>query len=238
MALPKLNESIKYSVKVPSTGETVRYRPYLVKEEKVLMIALEQGDEQGSLEAIADTLEACIEEPINIRNLPIFDIEYLFTQIRSKSVGETSTVQAKCSECDTSNEIKIDISKVNIRMPRGQNAKIIKLSSDVTLEMKYPTLRDIGPKLHKYKEGNQTDQAFDMIAACIDAVQTKDERILLADESEEEVNAFIESFSTEQFGKVRDFIENMPRLKHNVEFECGNCGHENKLTLQGTADFF
>ena len=195
MALPKLNESIKYSVKVPSTGETVRYRPYLVKEEKVLMIALEQGDEQGSLEAIADTLEACIEEPINIRNLPIFDIEYLFT-------------------------------------------KIIKISSDVTLEMKYPTLRDIGPKLHKYKEGNQTDQAFDMIAACIDAVQTKDERILLADESEEEVNAFIESFSTEQFGKVRDFIENMPRLKHNVEFECGNCGHENKLTLQGTADFF
>ena len=93
MALPKLNDSIKYSTKIPSTGETVKYRPYLVKEEKVLMIALEQGDEQGSLEAIADTLEACIQEPINVRSLPIFDIEYLFTQIRSKSVGETSDIQ-------------------------------------------------------------------------------------------------------------------------------------------------
>lgn len=238
MALPKLNETIKYSVKIPSTGQTVRYRPYLVKEEKVLMIALEQGDEQGSLEAIADTLEACIEEPIAIRQLPIFDIEYLFTQIRSKSVGETSTVQAKCSECGESNEIKIDISKVNIKVSKSASAKQIKLSPDILLEMKYPTLQDIGPKLHKYKEGNQTDQAFDMIAACIDAVQTKDERISLADESEEEINAFIESFSTEQFMKVRDFIEDMPRLKHNVEFECGNCGHKNNLTLQGTADFF
>lgn len=238
MALPKLNESIKYSVKVPSTGETVRYRPYLVKEEKVLMIALEQGDQQGSLEAIADTLEACIDEPINVRNLPIFDIEYLFTQIRSKSVGETSTINASCTECDTANEIVVDISKVNIKVPKGANSKIIKLSSDITLEMKYPTLKDIGPKLHKYSEGNQTDQAFDMIAACIDAVQTKEERLSLADETDEEVMNFIGSFSTEQFMKVRDFIENMPKLKHSTEFQCGNCGHDNNLVLEGTADFF
>jgi hypothetical protein len=238
MALPKLNESIKYSVKIPSTGETVRYRPYLVKEEKVLMIALEQGDQQGSLEAIADTLEACIDEPVTIRNLPIFDIEYLFTQIRSKSVGETSDIQANCSECDTPNEIKVDISKVNIKVPKTANAKIIKLSNDITLEMKYPTLRDIGPKLNKYIDGNETDQAFDMIAACIDAVQTKNERLSLADESEQEIQAFIESFSTEQFMKVRDFIEKMPRLRHEVSFKCGNCEHDNKITLEGTADFF
>jgi len=238
MALPKLNESIKYSVKIPSTGETVRYRPYLVKEEKVLMIALEQGDQQGSLEAIADTLESCIDEPVTIRNLPIFDIEYLFTQIRSKSVGETSDIQANCSECDTPNEIKVDISKVNIKVPKTANAKIIKLSNDITLEMKYPTLRDIGPKLNKYIDGNETDQAFDMIAACIDAVQTKNERLSLADESEQEIQAFIESFSTEQFMKVRDFIEKMPRLRHEVSFKCGNCEHDNKITLEGTADFF
>ena len=238
MALPKLNETIKYSVKIPSTGETVRYRPYLVKEEKVLMLALEQGDEQISLEAIADTLEACIEEPINARSLPIFDIEYLFTQIRSKSVGETTTIQAKCTECDTANEITVDISKVNIKVPKGANAKTVKLTNDITLEMKYPTIKDIAPRMNKYKNGNQTDQAFDMIAQCIDAVQMKDERFSLADESDEEVNAFIESFSTDQFMKVRDFIENMPRLKHDVDFVCGNCGHDNTLTLQGTADFF
>lgn len=238
MALPKLNESIKYSVKIPSTGETVKYRPYLVKEEKVLMLALEQGDEQGSLEAIADTLEACIDEPINVRNLPIFDIEFLFTQIRSKSVGETTTIQSNCVECDTPNEISVDISKVNIKVPKTANSKQIKLSSDIILEMKYPTLKDIAPKFNKYKEGNQTDQAFDMIAACIDAVQTKDERISLSDESEEEVSAFIESFSTEQFLKVKDFIEQMPRLKHVIEFKCNKCEHDNKLTLEGTADFF
>lgn len=238
MALPKLNDSIKYSTKIPSTGETVKYRPYLVKEEKVLMIALEQGDEQGSLEAIADTLEACIQEPINVRSLPIFDIEYLFTQIRSKSVGETSDIQTNCRKCGTPNEIKVDISKVNIKVPKSANAKLIKLNSDYTLEMKYPSLKDIVPNFNKYKEASETDQAFEMIAACIDAVQTKDERISLADETREEVNAFIESFSTEQFMKVRDFIEKMPRLKHDVEFKCGNCEHDNKITLEGTADFF
>ncbi len=238
MALPKLNESIKYTTKIPSTGETIKYRPYLVKEEKVLMIALEQGDEQGSLEAIADTLEACIEEPITIRNLPIFDIEYLFTQIRSKSVGETTRIQTNCKECNTPNEIAVDISKINIKVPKSANSKLIKLSNEYTLEMKYPTLKDIAPKFNKYKEGNQTDQAFDMIAACIDAVQTKDERISLSDESPEEVTAFIESFSTDQFMKVKDFIEKMPRLKHDVEFQCGSCDHDNKLTLEGTADFF
>ncbi|OUV20470.1 MAG: hypothetical protein CBC55_09085 [Gammaproteobacteria bacterium TMED95] len=237
MALPKLNETIKYSTKIPSSGETVRFRPYLVKEEKVLMIALEQGDELGSLEAICDTLESCIDEEVSVRNLPIFDIEYLFTQIRSKSVGESSDIKAKCTECDTSNDIKVDISKVDIKVPKGANAKKIKLSSDITLEMKYPTLKDIGPKMVKYK-GSQTDQAFDMIAACISAVETKEERFSLEEETPEEVMNFIESFSTEQFMKVRDFIENMPRLKHDVKFQCGSCGHDNKLTLEGTADFF
>ena len=238
MALPKLNETAKYSVKIPSTGETVRYRPYLVKEEKVLMLALEQGEEQASLEAIADTIEACVDESINARNLPIFDIEYLFTQIRSKSVGETTTINAKCSHCSAPNEIDIDISKINIKVPKSANAKLIKLSPDIILEMKYPTIKDIAPRMNKYKDGSQTDQAFDMIAQCIDAVQMKDERFSLADESDEEVNAFIESFSTDQFMKVRDFIEGMPRLKHEVEFKCGSCGHDNTLTLQGTADFF
>src|SRR6056300_818118 len=118
MALPKLNETPKYEVEIPSTGKTVRFRPYLVKEEKVLMMAFESGDQKAALRAIVDTIEACIVDKIDATNLATFDVEYLFTQIRSKSVGESSTLMIKCKECEKQNEYKFDVSQVNVNVEK------------------------------------------------------------------------------------------------------------------------
>ena len=141
MALPKLNESIKYTTKIPSNGKQVKFRPYLVKEEKILMMALESEDKKVALDAISDTIAACIDEDINVYNLPVFDIEYLFTQIRSKSVGESSDINIKCSECSTPNQVSIDLSKIKVAVPK--TIKPIKLTDDMTLTLKYPVLSEV-----------------------------------------------------------------------------------------------
>jgi hypothetical protein len=238
MALPKLNESIKYTTKIPSSGKQVKFRPYLVKEEKVLMMALETEDKKVALDAIADTINACVDEDVNVYSLPVFDIEYLFTQIRSKSVGESSTVNISCSECKTPNAINIDLSKIKVAVPK--TIKPIKLTDDMTLTLKYPVLAEVTDTMLENEQNNasQTQQIFDLIAICLDSLETEEEKISFADESKEEVMTFLESFSNKQFEEVRKFVEDLPQMKHDVKFECESCQHENEITLKGTNDFF
>lgn len=238
MALPKLNESIKYTTKIPSTGKQVKFRPYLVKEEKILMMALESEDKKIALDAIADTINACIDEDINVYKLPVFDIEYLFTQIRSKSVGENSEINIKCSECNTLNEIRVDLSKIKVSVPKS--IKPVKLSDNMTLTLKYPVLAEVTDTMLENEQNNvsQTQQIFDLIAICLDSLETEEEKISFADETKEEVMAFLESFSNKQFEEVRKFVEDLPQMKHDVKFECESCQHDNEVTLRGTNDFF
>jgi len=238
MALPKLNESIKYTTKIPSNGKQVKFRPYLVKEEKILMMALESEDKKVALDAISDTIAACIDEDINVYNLPVFDIEYLFTQIRSKSVGESSNINIKCSECSTPNQVSVDLSKIKVAVPK--TIKPIKLTDDMTLTLKYPVLSEVTNTMLDNEKNNtsQTQQIFDLIAICLESLETEEEKISFADEPKEEVMAFLESFSNKQFEEVRKFVEDLPQMKHDVKFTCESCEHENEITLKGTNDFF
>lgn len=238
MALPKLNESIKYTTAIPSNGQEVKFRPYLVREEKILMMALESEDKKIALNAIADTINACVEEEINVHKLPVFDVEYLFAQIRSKSVGETSSVNVKCSECGTANEINIDLSKIKVNVPK--KIKAIKLTEDMTLELKYPILEEVTDTMIKSEkaEVTQTQQIFDLIAVCLHSLKTKDEVIQFSDEPKSEIMAFIESFNNKQFEELRTFVENIPQMKHDIKFKCQSCEHDNQITLKGTNDFF
>ena len=238
MALPKLNESIKYTTKIPSTGKQVKFRPYLVKEEKVLMMALETEDKKIALDAIADTINACVDEDVNVYSLPVFDIEYLFTQIRSKSVGESSTVNISCSECKTPNAINIDLSKIKVAVPK--TIKPIKLTDDMTLTLKYPVLSEVTDTMLDNEKNNvsQTQQIFDLIAICLDTLETENELINFADEPKEEVAAFLESFNNKQFEQIRKFVEDLPQMRHDGKFKCDKCEHENEVTLKGTNDFF
>jgi len=238
MALPKLNESIKYTTKIPSNGKQVKFRPYLVKEEKILMMALESEDKKVALDAISDTIAACIDEDINVYNLPVFDIEYLFTQIRSKSVGESSNINIKCSECSTPNQVSVDLSKIKVAVPK--TIKPIKLTDDMTLTLKYPVLSEVTNTMLDNEKNNtsQTQQIFDLIAICLESLETEEEKISFADEPKEEVMAFLESFSNKQFEEVIKFVEDLPQMKHDVKFTCESCEHENEITLKGTNDFF
>jgi len=235
MALPKLNEVPNYELVIPSTQEKVKFRPYLVKEEKVLMIAMESEDQVQILNAIADTIEACVEDNVKVQSLPTFDIEFMFLQIRSKSVGENITLNLKCEKCEEANEVIIPVDDIQVSLPDVSN--VIELSKDISLEMKWPAFSSI---LDKNIVDNEsvTDQTFRLITKCIDSVLTEEERIVFKDESEQEQLAFIESLSSDQFSKIQNFLQAMPNLSHDVEFTCTSCTHENKLTLQGFNDFF
>ena len=236
MALPKLNSTPKYDITIPSTQQAVRFRPYLVKEEKVLMLAMESQDQKQSLAAIVDTIVACVSEDIERTKLTTFDVEYMFTQIRSKSVGETSKVSIKCKECDHANEVVIPLESIKINMPEDV-VSLIELTDEISVQLKWPTYSDLGD-LDMADGASQVTQTFDMIAKCIDSVLTGDERISMKDEPKEEVMDFIESLTSEQFDKIREYVELMPKLKHDVEFKCVSCSDTNKITLEGMNDFF
>ena len=232
MALPKINSSPRYELVIPSTGQTIRYRPYLVKEEKVLMIAFESGDQKQAMQAIADTLEACIDENITVRKLTTFDVEYLFTQIRSKSVGEVASVILKCSECETQNDYSLDVSTIEVDVPELD--KDIQLTEDIVLNLKFPEYESM---IKSKFDGTRLSDGFSMIGACIDTILTEDERYDVADVSQKELDEFLESLTTEQFSKITAFLAKVPTIQHDAEFMCGNCGHENKIELRGLRDF-
>lgn len=236
MALPKLNDKPKYEVVIPSTQKTVRFRPYLVKEEKVLMMAMESKNQKQMLEAVVDTITACIDEPVQKNSLTIFDVEYLFTQIRSKSVGETATVGLKCEKCEHTNEVQVKLDNIKVDMVKTNDT--IDLADNIKLKMQYPKYQNIINTESLQDESSTTQQTFDMIIQCIESVQTEEENIKISDEPREDVMAFIESLNTQQFNKIREFVEKMPKLKHNLKYACEKCGHNHDIVLEGMNDFF
>lgn len=232
MALPKINSSPQFDVIVPSTGETIHLRPYLVKEEKVLMLAFESGEAKQATRAIANTLNACVEdEGFDAFKLTPYDIEYLFTFLRTKSVGETTNVIIPCKNCEHKNDVSVDLAQVKI-----PNAKVktdvIKLTDDISVELSYPTYGDI---LDVETSGQSFEDTVTMVATCIKAVLTEDERI--DSFTKEEIREFLESLTTDQFALITVFIRDIPKLEHNIEFECASCGTHNDIKLSGMRDF-
>lgn len=232
MALPKLNDTPKYEITVPSTGQKVRYRPYLVKEEKVLMIAFETGDQKQTLRAIVDTLNTCIQDDIDVNSLTTFDIEYLFTQIRSKSVGESATVLLVCDGCQHKNERSIEIGDIKVNTESVN--KVIELTPSVSVQMKYPSYDDIQSS---DLDGDELEVGFSLVATCIDAILTEDERVSAKDVSKEELGEFIESMTQDQFKRIGEFLETMPAMTHVENFACEKCGTKNEVVLKGMQDF-
>ena len=236
MALPKLNDTVKYSAKIPSTGQEIRFRPFLIKEEKVLLLAMESQDGKMIMQSILDTLNACIEDNINASRLPLFDIEYLFLQIRSKSVGETSDVKIKCKKCEEYNEINVNLEDIKVSVPK--KIRTIVLDDKYSIQMKYPNITDIMNAGILSKDITVTDLTFKSISMCIDSLLTDEEKISFADESQEEIDNFINSLNSKQFDDIKKFVDTIPQLKHKIEFNCTSCEEPNTVNLQGTDDFF
>lgn len=234
MALPKLNAHPKYEMEIPSTKQKVRYRPYLVQEEKVLLLAMESEDASTAIKAIVDTIKACVDDDIDVDKLTTYDVEWMFIQLRSKSVGESSKIGYKCKHCETSNEINVNLAEVQVKGESGQ--KTIQLTDDISVTLKYPEYVKM-LELDKEKISGSS-VIFWLIRNCIHSINTEDEKFLAKDQTEKELDEFIESMTNEQFGQLTSFVEAMPKVSHDIEFNCINCKETNNVTLEGLNDFF
>ena len=238
MALPRINETLNFTMKVPSTGKTVKYRPYLVKEEKVLLQAFESGDTRTCLEAMADTLAACIDPKSNldVSSLSTFDVEYMFIKVRSKSVGENSHIQIKCTECGESNPVTVDLEAIEVEM--NNKDRVIDITDNISVEMNYPTYGSLMDQQIDKENEQDIDTAMHLLAMSVSAVLTEEERIDCKNQTTEEVVDFLSSMTANQLQGISDFLEEMPALKHEVQFDCKKCQHHNELELKGLSDFF
>ena len=235
MALPQLNDSPKYELVIPSTKQKVRFRPFLVKEEKVMLMALESENQNDILNTIVDTIKTCVTDDIDVNKFTTFDVEYCFLQIRAKSAGERANIKLQCEECKTDNEVVVKVDDIVIDVPTVEN--IIDVNDDIKLEMRWPSYNKV-LKEDILASESSVDQIFGLIRSCIVSINTNEERFSAEDHSKEELDKFIESMNTEQFGRVQKYVESMPRLSHDVEFNCISCAKENKLTIEGMQNFF
>ena len=233
MALPKLQDTtLRYEMIIPSTGKKVRYRPFLVKEEKSLMIAMESKDTKTIINTLLGTLKTCIDGEIIVEQLPTFDVEHMFLNIRSKSVGETTKIGMKCSECNETTEIVVPIDQMKINVPKLE--KRIQLTDDISVDIDWPTyasLADIDV------DNQDTESLFQVMAKCFKSINTAEERINTSEVPLSEIEEFIESMTQAQFNKIKEFMDAMPRLKHDIEFKCSHCNHDNKITVEGLESF-
>jgi hypothetical protein len=238
MALPRVNETLNFSMKIPSTGQRVKYRPYLVKEEKVLLQAFESQNLTSILETMCDTIEACLDvkSKISVDDLATFDVEYMFTQIRASSVGESSDILLKCQKCEHENPVSIDLSTLEVTTSEAD--KLIQITDDIAVEMKYPSYKVLIDEDIKELDDGNADQIISLVAGSIVAVLTEDERIDVSKESPDEIKDFLNSLTATQFAKVAEFLQDMPQLSHDAEFDCQSCGEQNKVELRGLSDFF
>jgi len=238
MPLPKI-ATPTYSLELPSTGKTVQYRPFLVKEEKVLVIALESEDTKQITNAIKAVLKSCVlTKGIKVETLPTFDIEYLFLNIRGKSVGEELDVNVICPD-DGKTEVPITINLDDIEVEKSEeHTNQIKLDDSLMMELKYPSLDQFIKSNFDFKETNQMDQSFALIASCIDKIYSEDEVWATADCTKKEVNEFLESMNSSQFKEIEKFFETMPKLKHVINITNPQTKVESEVVLEGLASFF
>ena len=238
MPLPKI-ATPTYELELPSTGKTIKYRPFLVKEEKVLVIALESEDTKQITNAIKAVLKNCVlTKGIKVETLPTFDIEYLFLNIRGKSVGEELEVNIVCpDDGETNVPIFIDLDSIQVQRD-DDHTNQIKLDDDLMMEMKYPSLEQFIKNNFDFEEGNQMDQSFELIATCIDKIYNEDEVWATADCTKKEVKEFLESMNSSQFKEIEKFFESMPKLKHTIEITNPKTKVKSEVVLEGLASFF
>tara|TARA_Y100001963_G_scaffold143264_1_gene213933 strand:- start:79 stop:798 length:720 start_codon:yes stop_codon:yes gene_type:complete len=238
MPLPKISTPT-YELELPSTGQKVKYRPFLVKEEKVLVIALESEDNKQITNAIKAVLKACIQtRGIKVESLPTFDIEYLFLNIRGKSVGEELEVNIICpDDKETQVPVVIDLDDIQIQRDEKHDNKI-KLDTKLMMEMKYPSLEQFIKNNFDFEEGNQMDQSFELIATCIDKIYNEEEVWATADCTKKEVTDFLESMNSSQFKEIETFFETMPKLSHTVQVTNPKTKVKSDVVLEGLASFF
>lgn len=237
MALPKLN-TVKYELTVPSTGETLKFRPFLVKEQKTLMIAQESEDEVVIQNALADVISACTFDKIDPWNVPSFDLEFVFLNVRGKSIGEILEISVLCpDDLETRVPVKINLEEIEVTID-DEHTNMINLDENIKMVMKYPTLKDVTKAITTDEEVSQTEQMFKMVKMCVDEIHDGETVYNHVDISDKDLEEFIDNMTTAHLEKVNSFFDTMPKLFHTVKVMNPNTDVESEVTLQGFDDFF
>ena len=238
MPLPKI-ATPTYELELPSTGQTIEYRPFLVKEEKLLVLALEGEDVKEITTAIKNVIKSCIQtKGIKVDTLPTFDIEYLFFNIRGKSVGEDLEVKLLCpDDNETYVPVNIPIDEIGI-VKNDKHTNKIQLDSDLVMEMKYPSLAEFIKNNFDFGQDATMDQSFDLIASCVDKIYNEDEVWAAADCTKKEISSFLEQMNSQQFKEIETFFETMPKLSHTVKVKNPKTKVQSEIVLEGLSSFF
>jgi len=235
MALPKLNVP-KYKLKLPSDGRVVNFRPFLVKEEKLLLIATESGDQEQLITAITTIISECTDIT-DVDKLSTFDIEYVFLQVRTKSVGESVKLSVTCPDDEeTAVELSIPLDEIKVVKTRGHK-KDLKISDDVTVSMGYPKL-DTFISMNFTGDEDGVEQVFDMAASCIQTISDAEQVYDCADVPKKEILEFFDQMDSKQFQMIQNFFETMPKLSYKTNVTNPNTGVESEVVLEGLASFF
>ena len=233
MALPKL-ASAKYELKIPSTGEKIEYRPFLVKEEKALLMAQTSGEQADILRAVKEVINACTFEKIDANNLPTFDLEYIFINLRAKSIGEVVDLVITCpDDGETKVSTKVNLMDVKCINEVGHDTNI-RLTDEIGMIMDYPKVDSV----QSLNLDDEVESMFSVIKTCIRQVYDSNNVYEKIDMAEEDLNEFVESMTHEQFEKVQEFFNTMPKVKHSVKVTNPKTKVESEVVLQGMQDFF
>ena len=237
MPLPKISTPT-YELELPSSGKKIKYRPFLVREEKILIIAMESEDDKQITNAVKEVISNCIlTRGFKIEQLATFDIEYLFLNIRGKSVGEEVEVIITCPDDGTTQvPTSINLDDITVQTGKG-HSKDIKLDNDLVLRMKYPSMEEF-IKSNFSTEDISLDTTFDLISSCIEQVYSEEESWSASDCTKKELREFLEQLSSKQFKEIETFFETMPKLSHTVKVKNPNTGVENDVLLEGLNAFF
>jgi hypothetical protein len=244
MALPKIDVPI-YEAKLISTGKTVRFRPFSVKEEKIFLMANEGEDVQAIIDATKQVLGNCILDDIDIETLPVFDIENIFLNIRARSVGEIINLRYKCNndiknvdseethKCNNVVDIELNVLGIEPTIDE-KNDKKIEITNKMGFVMKFPSLK----MLRGFSSTNEVDAILDVTVSCIDYIYDDDKIYYAKDSTKEELVDFVESLMAKDLEKIKNFFDTMPKIKKDVEFKCNKCGHEETIQIEGIESFF
>jgi len=239
MPLPKINTPT-YELVIPSTGKKIKYRPFLVREEKILIMAMESEDMNEITNAIVQILSDCIiSNDVKVESLATFDIEYLFLNVRAKSVGESVEVNVTCPDDEeTQVEMSIDIDTIKVQKTKGHK-NIIKLDNDLSMKLRYPSLEQFVENNFETADGtSEVGQSLSMITSCIEMIYNAEESWEASDYSKKELDEFIEQLNTKQFKEIEKFFTTMPKLSHTIVVKNPNTGVESEVVLEGLASFF
>jgi len=238
MPLPKISTPT-YELELPSTGKKIKYRPFLVREEKILILALESEDENQIATAVKNTLKACIQtRGIKVENLPTFDIEYLFLNIRGKSVGEAVDLIVTCpDDGETTVPVKIYIDEIGV-VKKEDHSPDIDLDGNLTLRMKYPSLDQFVSSNFSFDEREDLDKSFEIIGSCIDVIFNADDAWSTSDVTKKELMTWMDGLNSAQFKKIEEFFTSMPKLSHTIKVTNPNTKVESEIVLDGLQSFF